>query len=269
MMNYQVIWNAPPAMCSHPPMQMMSPMIISQHRLPRAIVGNGDGGVERELNEQLVASLKNVAPALQSLQQESQAAAKRHEALSEAAAKRHEALSEATVAYMKLQVEMLGKMNDKLDSHETRLQKVEERQKEADEHVARFKKVEKRQKEADEHVARLKKVEALLEQRQAPPPPPSEKRAPFAFASAPSKVHKLRMRAHREPTGWCKLSGPARELLRRTALKRLEAGYGIFYGALGTHSVQHILRLGTVSLLPFDPCWHYLTNYFSPSRFFN
>ena len=78
-----------------------------------------------------MASLKNVAPALKSLQQESQAAAKRHEAL-----------SEATVTYMRLQVELLGKMNEKLDSHETRLQKVEERQEEADEHVARLKKVE-------------------------------------------------------------------------------------------------------------------------------
>ena len=77
----------------------------------------------------MVASLKNVAPALNSLQQESQATAKRHEAL-----------SEATVAYMRLQVELLGKMNEKLDSHETRLQ-VEVRQ-EADEHVARLKKVE-------------------------------------------------------------------------------------------------------------------------------
>ena len=53
-----------------------------------------------------MASLKNVAPALKSLQQESQAATKRYEAL-----------SEATVAYMRLQVELLGKMNEKLDSH--------------------------------------------------------------------------------------------------------------------------------------------------------
>ena len=57
------------------------------------------------------------------------------------AAKRHEALSKATVAYMRLHVELLGKMNEKLDSHETHLQKVEERQ-EVDEHVARLRKVE-------------------------------------------------------------------------------------------------------------------------------
>ena len=123
-----------------------------------------------------MASLKNVAPALKSLQQESKAAAKRHEAL-----------SEATVAYMRMQVELLGKMNEKLDSHETHLQKVEERQ------------------EADEHVARLTKVEACSScgkcrrrrsRRQLPPHPRQ------------AKCIKC-VRAHRELNGWCKFSGPA------------------------------------------------------------
>ena len=64
-------------------------------------------------------------PPPQSLQQQSQAAAKRHEAL-----------SETTAAYMRLQVEVLGKLNDKLDGHEDRLKKVEEQHKEAEEHGA-------------------------------------------------------------------------------------------------------------------------------------
>ena len=114
-----------------------APLAVPCAKLPSPSCTSGE---KRELNEQLVA---NMAPALQSLQQESQAAAKRHDAL-----------SAVTMAYMKLQVEVLGKINDKLDSHETRFQKVEERQKEADEHVARLKKIEKPQKEADDHKVR-------------------------------------------------------------------------------------------------------------------
>ena len=191
----------------------------AQHAMPCAKMSSPSctSGEKRELNEQLVA---NVAPALQSLQQESQAAAKRHEAL-----------SAVTMAYMKLQVEALGKMNEKLDSHETRLQKVEERQKQADEHVARLKKLEKHQKQADDHEVRLKKLETLLipKQRRVPSPP-GERAFAQAAARASSKVH---VRGPREPDGWCRLSVPVRKLLRSAAFARLKFSR-VFHGALGT-----------------------------------
>ena len=104
-----------------------------------------------------------------------------------------EALNETT-ALMKLQVEVLWKLNDTIESHETLLVQ--------------------HQKHASEFDERLKSVETLLELRHvpAPLPPPAER--------APSKVHVLGPR-DREPNSCSKLSADARELLRHVALERL------------------------------------------------
>ena len=110
---------------------------------------------------------------------------------------------------MKLQMEVLWKLNDKLDSHETRLAQHEK-------HAAEF----------DE---RLKSVETLLELRHvpAPLPPPGER--------APRKV-RVRSPRDRERNGLSKLSAEARELLRRVGLECLQRCRHAFYGAIGAHS---------------------------------
>ena len=142
--------------------------------------------LHREFRE-LVASVKHVGPAaLHSMQQ-------LHEQR-QTSATREEALNETTATCMKLQVEVLWKLNDKLDSHETRLAQHQT-------HAAEF----------DE---RLKCVKTLVELRHVPVPlPPHEERAPHKV-----RVHGAR---DREPNGCSKLSAEARELLRRVALERL------------------------------------------------
>lgn len=194
MMNYEV--NASPAMCSPPATQMP---LTSEQRSPRASVRFGDSG-ERELIEQLVASLKDVVPALQSLQQELQAAAEQHEAQ-----------SEKNAALMKLQVEV-GKLNDKLDS---------------------LKKVEEQQTEAESVAVRLKNIETLLEQRYVPvsvpiPKRPSEEEAAVRCHLKPNGWRKLSSKER------VLLRRKAFERLRAGH----KMFYAI-YGALGTHSATH------------------------------
>ena len=123
----------------------------------------------------------------------------------QAAAERHEAQSETNAALMKLQVEV-SKLNDKLDS---------------------LKKVEEQQTEAETVALRLENIETFLEQRYVPVPVPMR----------PSKEG-YDVRRPREPIGWRKLSRKERELLRRKALERLQAGHKMFYGALGTRSAH-------------------------------
>ena len=197
-----IILNVEPARCSE------------SARPPRARSGYGPAGEKREwdLNEQLVASLKEVAqvaPALKSLQQERK--------------ETRECIRQQTKALMKL--------NAKLDSHEERLI---HHQKQADDHEMRLKKVETKQKEVEEHAERLKRVESLLEQRQLPLQPPEE----VAFAPAPTTVYKaIRALGTRKPTSWCKLPAEGRELLRRVALERMQRGRNMFFGAIGAHHV--------------------------------
>lgn len=178
-------------------------------------IGYGDAG-DRDLNKQLLAGLKHMAPALTSLEQSQAATITAMRQLHEqslSSAKRQEAVNAVTAAFMEQQVQALASLTHQLNGHETRL--------------------EQHRKQADNHEVRLQKLETLLipKQRRVPPPPtPGDRAFAPAAARAPSKVH---VRDPNEPDGWCRLSVPARELLRSAAFARLKFGR-VFYGALGT-----------------------------------
>ena len=221
-----------------PPSAHCPPSLVGlMLRPPRATVGNEETGVKLALNE-LVSSLKDIAPAMKTIASESEA---RQTILSQQAAQ-----NAVTTAFIQAQVQAMTQLNDELVDHEKRLSQ--------------------QQKRVDDHEERLKKVEALLERNNdhfplpdgeasapaptlipiqvpaplpmpvsMPAPPPLAIQAPVLMpAPAPIANSAPRASGACEPPGWSKLNVQAREYLSRVASARLQLNANAFRDALGT-----------------------------------
>ena len=216
------------------PPEALGPMSMS----PRTNINNVENEVNCVMNE-LVSSLKEIGPAIKMMQQLLPAIAAMREELRTSLD-----LMEAQTQLFTTQTRVLTQLSDKLVELDKRL---DQQQKSLDE-------LEQLMSLAlgENHEARLKKLEELFESNKLTPPTsdkeanataPESRPIPILISEAatnpmpiptPSSTRALSVGV---PTGWSKLSEPARELLRQATFDHLKRSH-VLRGAIGTSTLQ-------------------------------
>ena len=208
---------------AHWPPDVMGSMSIP----PRTNVGNVVNGMYC-VNNELVASLEQVGPVMETIHDESRMRT------GEIVAVRDFMLAQTQM--FTVQTQVLIQLIDKMAGYDTRLRRLEEHQKQSENHEARLMKLEVLH-ELDSPTSTPRNGEAnatASAPRQAPIPILESAPVPMPKPT-PSSARAPGVRV-RELTGWSKLSVQARGLLRESALARLHHKQNVFRGAIGTHS---------------------------------